>query len=197
MASKRRNMLQKNKTQETTENAIKGNIDRIQSFQSKVLRTILNAPWYVSNRTIHHDLNIPTVHETIQSRFKSFHSKLENHPNQLANALTYHPSLKPSSQIEETLACLRSNASAIVDQNSTGVTPQASHGANVASICEEDLRDGCQLILKSCQRKAKKGMISRLTSPSLLSKSLSFCGEDKGNMSPALRSNPIGRVHFA
>ncbi|KAL1139859.1 hypothetical protein AAG570_006836 [Ranatra chinensis] len=73
--------------------AKKGNIDRIQSFQSKVLRTILNAPWYVSNRKIHHDLNIPTVHETIQSRFKSFHSKLENHPNQLANALslTTHP----------------------------------------------------------------------------------------------------------
>ncbi|KAL1130391.1 hypothetical protein AAG570_013329 [Ranatra chinensis] len=73
--------------------AKKGNIDRIQSFQSKVLRTILNAPWYVSYRTIHHDHNIPSVHETIQSRFKSFHSKLENHPNQLADALspTTHP----------------------------------------------------------------------------------------------------------
>ncbi|KAL1114974.1 hypothetical protein AAG570_007797 [Ranatra chinensis] len=68
--------------------AKKGNIDRIQSFQSKVLRT-----WYVSDRTIHHDLNIPAVHETIQPRFKSFHSKLENHPNQLANALSFttHP----------------------------------------------------------------------------------------------------------
>ncbi|KAL1117334.1 hypothetical protein AAG570_004660 [Ranatra chinensis] len=76
--------------------AKKGNIDRIHSFQSKVLLTILNAPWYVSNRTIHHDLNIPTVHETIQSRFKSFHSKLEYHPNPLANALSSiaHP-LKP------------------------------------------------------------------------------------------------------
>ncbi|KAL1123961.1 hypothetical protein AAG570_001731, partial [Ranatra chinensis] len=66
--------------------AKKGNIDRIQSFKSNVLRTILNAPWYVSNRTIHHDLNIPTVHETIQSRFKSFHSKLAN-----ALSLTTHP----------------------------------------------------------------------------------------------------------
>ncbi|KAL1123461.1 hypothetical protein AAG570_002541 [Ranatra chinensis] len=99
MESKRRNMYYENKKQETTEIAKKGNIDRIQSFQSKVLRTILNAPWYVSNRTIHHDLNNPTVHETIQSRFKSFHSNLENHPNQLANAL----SLTTSSQIEETL----------------------------------------------------------------------------------------------
>ncbi|KAL1130114.1 hypothetical protein AAG570_013053 [Ranatra chinensis] len=93
MASKLRNMFYQNKKQETTEIAKKGNIDRIQSFQSKVLRTILNAPWYVSNRTIHHDLNIPSVHETIQPRFKSFHSKLENHPNQLADALstTTHP----------------------------------------------------------------------------------------------------------
>ncbi|KAL1110160.1 hypothetical protein AAG570_008237, partial [Ranatra chinensis] len=32
--------------------AKKGNIDRIQSFQSKVLRTILNAPWYVSITTL-------------------------------------------------------------------------------------------------------------------------------------------------
>ncbi|KAL1116604.1 hypothetical protein AAG570_005076, partial [Ranatra chinensis] len=73
--------------------AKKGNIDRMQSFQSKVLRTILNVPWYASNRTIHHDLNIPYVHETTQSRFKSFRSKLENHPNQLADALspTTHP----------------------------------------------------------------------------------------------------------
>ncbi|KAL1122156.1 hypothetical protein AAG570_003561 [Ranatra chinensis] len=28
---------------------------------SKTLRTILNAPWYVSNHTLHTDLNIPTV----------------------------------------------------------------------------------------------------------------------------------------
>ncbi|KAL1116095.1 hypothetical protein AAG570_005590 [Ranatra chinensis] len=41
--------------------ARKSSIDRIQSFQSKALPTILDAPWYVSNHTLHTDLNIPTV----------------------------------------------------------------------------------------------------------------------------------------
>ncbi|KAL1116488.1 hypothetical protein AAG570_004960 [Ranatra chinensis] len=54
--------------------ARKSNIDRIQSFQSKTLRTILDAAWYVSNHTPHTDLNIPTVRQVL-------HSKLEAHPN--------------------------------------------------------------------------------------------------------------------
>ncbi|KAL1122751.1 hypothetical protein AAG570_003078, partial [Ranatra chinensis] len=99
-----------------------GNTGVIQSFQSKVLRTVLNAPWYVSNRTIHHDLNILTVHKTIQSRFKSFHSKLENHPNQLANALSpsTHPLNPPRRLKRRWPRDLRSNTSAIVDQNRSG-----------------------------------------------------------------------------
>jgi hypothetical protein len=43
------------------------NIQRIQSFQFEVLRTILNAPWYVSNHTTSNDLNIPTVSEVIKT----------------------------------------------------------------------------------------------------------------------------------
>ncbi|KAL1115733.1 hypothetical protein AAG570_006023 [Ranatra chinensis] len=59
----------------------KSNIDRFKSFQSKTLRTILDAPWYVSNRTLHTDLNIPTVRQVLHEKFESFHSKLETHPN--------------------------------------------------------------------------------------------------------------------
>lgn len=64
------------------------NIQRIQSFQSKVLRTILNAPWYVSNHTTHNDLNIPTVTEVITAKFQKFHSSLSYHPNPLAQSLS-------------------------------------------------------------------------------------------------------------
>ena len=47
------------------------NIQRIQSFQSKVLRTILNAPWYVSNHTTPY-LKIRTVSEVIKAKFQKF-----------------------------------------------------------------------------------------------------------------------------
>ena len=37
------------------------NIDILQRFQNKVLRSITNAPWYVPNTILHTDLQIPTV----------------------------------------------------------------------------------------------------------------------------------------
>ncbi|KAL1138017.1 hypothetical protein AAG570_009712 [Ranatra chinensis] len=86
MSSKRRNMFYKNKKQETEIGpAKKSNLNIIQAFQSKVLLTILDAPWYVSNRTTHRDLNIPTVQQFALNRF---HSSLGN----LVNALSslYH-----------------------------------------------------------------------------------------------------------
>jgi hypothetical protein len=39
--------------------ATKSNIALIQLYQSKLLRTTTNAPWYVSNQTLHSDLHIP------------------------------------------------------------------------------------------------------------------------------------------
>lgn len=60
------------------------NIEIIQRFQSKILRRLLDAPWFVSNRTIHLDLKIPTVKEEVTSISKMYQSKLENHPNNLA-----------------------------------------------------------------------------------------------------------------
>ena len=57
------------------------NIQRIQSFQSKVLRTILNASWFVSNYMTHNDLNILKIFEVIKTKFKKFHNSA--HPNPL------------------------------------------------------------------------------------------------------------------
>ncbi|KAL1132567.1 hypothetical protein AAG570_010519 [Ranatra chinensis] len=55
---------------------------------SKTLRTILDAPWYVSNHTLHTDLNIPTVRQVLHEKFKTFHSKLETHHNPRVSSLS-------------------------------------------------------------------------------------------------------------
>jgi hypothetical protein len=38
----------------------------LERFQSKTLRMIVNAPWYVPNTVIRRDLQIPTVKEELQ-----------------------------------------------------------------------------------------------------------------------------------
>lgn len=64
--------------------ASNSNIEIIQRFQSKLLRNILQAPWYVSNKVLHEDTSIPTVREVITNFSKKYHEKLEVHPNHLA-----------------------------------------------------------------------------------------------------------------
>ena len=46
--------------------ASKSNISVIQRYQSKLLRSIINAPWYVTNQTLHSDLRIPYVRSVLQ-----------------------------------------------------------------------------------------------------------------------------------
>jgi len=64
------------------------NLKRIQSLQSRILRTIAKAPFYISNLTLHNDLQIPYVQDLARSRYQSFHNKLPSHPNPLAQALS-------------------------------------------------------------------------------------------------------------
>jgi len=64
------------------------NLKRIQSLQSRILRTIVNAPFYVSNLTIHTDLKIPFVQDLSISRYQSFHAKFASHPNPLVQAMS-------------------------------------------------------------------------------------------------------------
>jgi hypothetical protein len=49
----------------------------LQTFQSKTLRKLANAPWYISNATLHNDLGIPYVTEVIRKYTK-------NHKNRTA-----------------------------------------------------------------------------------------------------------------
>jgi hypothetical protein len=57
------------------------NIKIIQRLQSNVLRTIVNAPWYVSNFTLHKDLQIPFITEEIKRYSTIYHNRLIGHEN--------------------------------------------------------------------------------------------------------------------
>jgi hypothetical protein len=57
------------------------NTNIIQRFESKVLRLITNAPWYVSNLTLHNDLQIPLVIEEIHRLSTLYHQSVLGHNN--------------------------------------------------------------------------------------------------------------------
>ena len=45
--------------------ASNSNIEILQRFQSKMLRSLINAPWYITNEAIQRDFKIPTIKEEI------------------------------------------------------------------------------------------------------------------------------------
>ena len=58
----------------------KSNIKIIQRYQSKLLGTMTNAPWYVSSHTLHTDLRIPYVRTVFQERNAKHRTVLTTHP---------------------------------------------------------------------------------------------------------------------
>jgi DNA polymerase III sliding clamp (beta) subunit (PCNA family) len=67
--------------------ASKSNIVIMQRSQSKILRAIENAPWYVTNHALHIDFNNPYVSDVIHERINKHHNNLEAHPNPLLKPL--------------------------------------------------------------------------------------------------------------
>lgn len=67
--------------------ASNSNIEIMQRYQSKTLRCITNAPWYVSNKSIHKDLKMNTIREEINLYSTRYLERLSNHPNLLAISL--------------------------------------------------------------------------------------------------------------
>jgi hypothetical protein len=64
----------------------------IQQLQSRILRSITDAPWYVSNFTLHNDLCIPFVATEINRLSHLYHHRLANHHNPLVAELAgLHP----------------------------------------------------------------------------------------------------------
>lgn len=58
-----------------------------QTFQSKTLRAITNAPWCVSNQTLHNDLCVPLVQDVIKSRATKYRNRNLNHQSHLVDDL--------------------------------------------------------------------------------------------------------------
>jgi hypothetical protein len=73
--------------------ASKTNIDIIQRLQSKILRAMTNAPWYVSNDTLHNDLGIPIISDVIKERSNK-HNRLDTHTNPLMQPLLEEPNFR-------------------------------------------------------------------------------------------------------
>jgi hypothetical protein len=71
--------------------ATKSNIAVIQRYQSKLLRTITNAPRYVSSHTLHSDLHVPHVRTVFQERTANHCTALDSHPNPLIETLVHPP----------------------------------------------------------------------------------------------------------
>jgi hypothetical protein len=67
--------------------ASKCNTSIIQRSQSKILRMIVDAPWYVSNATLRADLGISSVQDVIQQRSNKHHNKIKTHENPLLKTL--------------------------------------------------------------------------------------------------------------
>jgi hypothetical protein len=67
--------------------ASESNIQVIQRYQNKVLKYIVNAPWYVRNSDLHRDLGIETVTDIITKFAKSHEKRLQDHINIEASRL--------------------------------------------------------------------------------------------------------------
>lgn len=67
------------------------NLEVLQRFQSKTLRCLTNAPWYISNLAIHRDLQVETVKEVAKKYSSEYQERLRAHPNLLAYQLLDRP----------------------------------------------------------------------------------------------------------
>jgi hypothetical protein len=63
----------------------------IQRVQSKILRMVFNAPWYVSNNTPHEDSSIPFVDDQIKRMTNRYLQNLPGHSNEQVSQLHVPP----------------------------------------------------------------------------------------------------------
>ena len=67
--------------------ASNSNIEILQRFRSKTLRSLINVPWYVTNETIHRVLRIPTVKEEMYKCRSRYYARVNNYHNPLVTQL--------------------------------------------------------------------------------------------------------------
>jgi hypothetical protein len=66
----------------------------LERLQSKALRMIVDAPWYVPNKVIRRDLQIPTVKEEIRRYSSQYSARLSTHSNDLTINLIELPDIR-------------------------------------------------------------------------------------------------------
>jgi hypothetical protein len=67
------------------------NIEILERFQYKLLRLIMDVPWYVPNTVIQRHLQTPTYKEEILHYSSRYSERLSVHPNDLvANLMEQH-----------------------------------------------------------------------------------------------------------
>jgi hypothetical protein len=59
----------------------------LERFQLKVLRIIMDAPWYVPNAVIKQDLQVLSVRQEVWNYSVTYQQRLDDHPNSLAKSL--------------------------------------------------------------------------------------------------------------
>lgn len=74
--------------------AADSNLEILQRFQNKVLREIVDAPWYMPNSVVQSDTRIVSIKEEIRNFSASYRERLLVHPNVLAKQL-----LEPSDEV--------------------------------------------------------------------------------------------------
>lgn len=67
--------------------ASNSNLEILQRFQNKVLRSIVNAPWYVTSSSIEKDLQMPSIREEIKRHSSNYSDRINEHKNTLAKQL--------------------------------------------------------------------------------------------------------------
>ena len=70
--------------------AARSHVRKLQVLQSKCLRLVSGAPWYVSNRQINEDLGVPLFADHVRSLPESFDSKLADVGNLLVRQLSIY-----------------------------------------------------------------------------------------------------------
>ncbi|PNF13746.1 hypothetical protein B7P43_G14088 [Cryptotermes secundus] len=63
----------------------------IQRVQSKILRAVADAPWYVSNLSLHNDLQTPFVSDESRGLSRLYSARLDGHSKKLIAALNTPP----------------------------------------------------------------------------------------------------------
>uniref|UniRef100_A0A2S2QP24 RNA-directed DNA polymerase from mobile element jockey n=1 Tax=Sipha flava TaxID=143950 RepID=A0A2S2QP24_9HEMI len=64
------------------------NLIKFKVFRSITLRVLFNAPWYVSNRILHHDLNLPSISSLASHHYNKFHKNTFKNSNPLISKLS-------------------------------------------------------------------------------------------------------------